>query len=336
MEEYSTPCLICKTELKLTWSEVGIPYFIHSSNIICKDINPHSREMTAIVRNALLALLRSGSKITFEKECDRCLNKSVQSPPKNTCKIVKRFLYNDNNGSGSVFDIAGFDENNVLVFGINFWGSRRFANLKVRLNVPWFLIDELDVLKQKNKNNLVLRDYRDFETCGRNFCLPIREIAMKFGYFTIQPAYKSKSLRMLDEANTGSFERDKPVWSINGIPIKGEYMTKLWESFIDRGLCLFCEEPSNTLYTKPYCKICAAKVSQTKKPLKKVITNPSRREALVKNLSWMDEVPLRDCVTPSCYFCGRDNDDFIKWKDERIRCCMSCLDICLLGNNLIA
>lgn len=228
-------CDLCKKEIYLTWSKLGIPYFFHKNNTQCNNIFPHTPEMIIMVKNLLYSHLEKGGGIVIRSFCDTCCDRADTNISDRKDIYVKDYTFIDNKGNECTFDIAYLDEKNTFKQGYFLWTQDR---QDPDTNLIWFKLNPNNVLAALDKycNLAVINNYLNIATCNKVYCIPMSSMAILLGYYL------------------------NDCWNIFGISVKGTVDKKIWKAFLLREKCIKCEKSCHTLFKQPFCQSCLEEV----------------------------------------------------------------------------
>jgi hypothetical protein len=246
-----------------------------------------------------------------------------------------------------VFDIAGFGNEGIEV-GFEVCYRHITDNLEARKNYVWYefrayeILDVLDVIPPPK--TITLYDRRSDRLCDyeNDMCINFRTIARRLGYYRVKSYYPQTIYRLLDEAQYGTYYKNKKRWVIRSFQspfnkvIDGWQLTKkryfdTWGEFVMRDRCLRCKKIRKGLgMGRPYCRKCYLRTRQeennyVKKEWKK--KRSKRREDLHDGFLFLNDIPKLGDVGNICGVCKCEFDSkIVIWNGEEKAICSDCLE----------
>lgn len=343
-------CDICNDEVVLCWGdEIQKPYWRHTTKIENIDHKPNGESINhRYSKQMLMEYLNSGKKCSFKHLCN---NKLII--PKLDLTFKNEVSYKNIR-----FDIGGFDKNDKLVFGIEIMYTHKTSNINPRNDIDWVEIKADDVIElldvSKMPSQLLFSDISKHQCCANAINLyPLEKIAKKLGYLAIYSPYSFYHGKELEIYNYGYFKLRKE-WNCDGIlcecdddecytcvkkkkPQNIIMKKKIWNQFIYRKQCLYCEKKWTTSWYKPYCFTCYKKVSDEKADkvikVKDIMAKKDVTQKFILNYKkYMESVDIIDNnIVNKCGGDGEcilisidENKNIAFFKNKNISCHYSC------------
>lgn len=342
-------CESCREEIVNCWGEQMSPYWRHltKSTTSCQSAGESATHRLA--KRLLMDYLKTNGCIKASRYCKCCkqlivMNEICATGYQVYCeKKEECFPY--------VWDVLLKKEENFLC-GIEVYVNHRADRPNFML--PWIEVDAMAIInlldRESPSNICEITDIRD-ETC--DFCqtkslrkdeynrMSMAELAQEMGYLEYEPyVYENDCIRVHEAAIHGKYRSHEEFWETHS---KKTISSDLWEAFLDRKTCLYCEGDNchERWYPKrnyPYCINCYNEIKTGKCDIVEfTFISDDQKRFLRAKLSWLNNLPSGDSLS-ECSICGIYSENVIQgfwWFGKKKRCCATCLEKKLIENGVL-
>lgn len=325
----TTICPECETPLILCWgNKILNPYWRHKVSNNC-NVNTSNSEslLHQLAKELLCTKLNLNLILSCERKC-KCGKIQIIDVPTNITWKCESYISNEE--QKGYLDIAGFDDNDKIVFGIEIYNKHKTENIIARNNIEWVELDANSVLDKldidNTPNNLNILDRRKLncaceeiiknvsydnnyqendksrndkwkeEGMRKYDLLSIEEIAKRLGFLNYIEYYHCEGQKYLMMARFGKY-KFKHEWNLEKFSVKnddGEIDWKklhLMDQFISRQQCMCCETKYNATKYRPYCFGCYENIKNEEDSFEETEIDINLKKELRSKFRWLDKVP---------------------------------------------
>jgi hypothetical protein len=320
-------CDSCKGEIVLCWGAQVSPYIKHKSGKSCENTAGESF-IHKRAKQLLVSFLNRGYEISFYSNCNRCNSELTILIPDEELEFKEEVSYTSSEGKKCIFDVAGLNYTNNIIFGIEVFHKHKTDNIEPRKDIPWVevrAIEVINVLDENKSNEFKLHSENCIVSCKDKYCLPLVNIAFALRYVGVERKYACEARRLVDIAIRGSYCKDTIVYDIEGWNkrdlLEDKPKEEVWQAFLRRECCIRCGKKNATITRgKVYCITCFKKLKKIEEDgieEERILVADKIKKGLRVAFSWLNQVPGGWQVGSACFFCKKtymDNEDSEKYE----------------------
>ncbi len=241
----------CGVDKKICWNKFGIISLRHESKSenCGKNLDSVSEEHN-LAQMLLLDYLNNNLGVNFFKECNCCDNINISNKK---LKYVKEYTHKFNDKICR-YDIAGLNDDNIPLFGIEIYHTHRAEQTEVRNSLPWVEINASDIINELNIDpqpmEIELDDILCLDDNDNNSMDELTNDIQKVEFSSERTCYGNCLMRINYNNNKMTSYKRMHKCKYNCAPIKCSsckiYLPQ-WVTFCYNGTCLNCDIKNSKL-----------------------------------------------------------------------------------------